>query len=322
MIRIAVLSMLVWGSSAFTTIRTSREEVPSRLFAFTYEVNIKDIPGDARELEMFIPVPASGKHQTITNLKIEAPVDYSLLKNPGYGGRVLHLSSTGQLPGNLHVKLRFQVTRFAVISPQQYDHSAYTKRDTQADELIPLDGLIEQEALKAAQGSGTAEEQTRAFYRHLASTISYDKSGTGWGRGDAVYACTARQGNCTDFHSLFIGMCRTMNIPARFLIGFPLPESEREGKIDGYHCWAEFYLPDKGWVPVDISEASKHPEKRPFFYGKLDANRVHFTTGRDIQLATRKGQRLTLNYFIYPEVLVNGNPYPKVETSFYFKNLR
>jgi len=54
-------------------------------------------------------------------------------------------------------------------------------------------------------------------------------------------------------------MMRSSNIPARFEIGFPLPEAKVEADIPGYHCWAEFYLQGTGWVPVDASEASKNP---------------------------------------------------------------
>ena len=31
--------------------------------------------------------------------------------------------------------------------------------------------------------------------------------------GDAVWACTSKYGNCTDFHSLFIGMARSPASP-------------------------------------------------------------------------------------------------------------
>ena len=37
-------------------------------------------------------------------------------------------------------------------------------------------------------------------------SMRYDKTGTGWGHGDVLYACDAKKGNCTDFHSLFIAM--------------------------------------------------------------------------------------------------------------------
>jgi hypothetical protein len=68
-----------------------------------------------------------------------------------------------------------------------------------------------------------------------------------------IYACEVGRGNCTDFHSLFIGLARAAGIPARFVMGFPLPVGQSEGGITGYHCWAEFYDEGLGWVPLDAS---------------------------------------------------------------------
>ena len=49
-------------------------------------------------------------------------------------------------------------------------------------------------------------------------------------------------------------MARVSGIPAKFVVGFPLSKLS-EGPVLGYHCWAEFYDEQIGWVPVDISEA-------------------------------------------------------------------
>jgi hypothetical protein len=150
-------------------------------------------------------------------------------------------------------------------------------------------------------------EMARAIYNHVISTVKYDKTGKGWGRGDIYYACRERRGNCTDFHAIFIGYPRAVGIPARFAIGFPLPADRGEGKIDGYHCWAEFYARGIGWIPVDASEAAKNPAKRQYFFGAHDENRLEFTKGRDLMLAPRqKGD--SLNYFIYRYAEVDGRP--------------
>lgn len=61
------------------------------------------------------------------------------------------------------------------------------------------------------------------IYDYVHATMRDNKTGEGWGRGDAVWACTSKRGNCTDFHSLFIGMMRSSGIPARFEIGFHYP---------------------------------------------------------------------------------------------------
>jgi hypothetical protein len=150
--------------------------------------------------------------------------------------------------------------------------------------------------------------------------MRYDKTGTGWGHGDVLYACDAKKGNCTDFHSLFIAMARSQRIPARFEIGFPLPPDKRSGEIAGYHCWSDFWVDGKGWIPVDISEAWKHPEKRDYFFGSHDVDRMQFSMGRDLRL-TPAQEGKALNYFVYPYVEVDGKEFSNVATDFSFADV-
>ena len=110
---------------------------------------------------------------------------------------------------------------------------------------------------------------------------------------------------------------RFSGIPARFEIGFLLPAANSEGDIPGYHCWADFFDPQHGWIPVDISEAWKHPEKKDYFFGAHDANRLEFTMGRDLELSPKQDGK-PLNYFVYPYVEIAGKEYPNVSTAFSF----
>jgi transglutaminase-like putative cysteine protease len=188
------------------------------------------------------------------------------------------------------------------------------------DRLVPIDGLIGELSRKQTQGLADPLAKARAIYDYVEATMRYDKTGTGWGRGDAVFACDNHRGNCTDFHSLFIGMARAAGIPAKFEIGFPLPPDRHEGEIPGYHCWAEFYTPKLGWVPVDASEAWQNPSRRDYYFGSHDPDRVQFTIGRDIRLNPPQ-QAAPLNYFIYPYAEIDGRPFDAVEHRFVFRDL-
>ena len=132
-------------------------------------------------------------------------------------------------------------------------------------------------------------------------------------RGNAVYACDIGVGNCTDYHSYFMSLSRSMDVPARFHMGFNVPKSGSEGKVGGYHCWADYYVDGEGWYPVDISEADKDPEKAEYYFGTLNKDRVEFTTGRDLEL---KNYNKHVNFFIYP--LAEGTTITK---AFSFKNI-
>ncbi len=181
--------------------------------------------------------------------------------------------------------------------------------------LVPLTGRIAQVSAKLTETGLTSLQQARVDYEYVTSVMKYDKSGTGWGRGDALYACDVRRGNCTDFHSLFIALARARGIPARFTIGFPIG-SAKSGDVPGYHCWAEFYSGGV-WVPVDASEAWKHPDWHDYYFGHLDAARVAFTMGRDLMLKPRQNGE-PLNYLIYPYAELDGTAVPQkdIKTKF------
>jgi len=297
---------------------SARASLPVRKMQFSYAFTIKNLAAGANRVDIWAPVPRSDARQDISNLEIKCSYPYTIETEPEYGNSILKVNATGTLPAELSVAMNFQVTRsgyqvfeqngkkFEAPSPQTL------QRFLRADRLVPIDGKIAAEAKQVVRDDMPVLEKARAIYNHVAGTLTYDKSGDGWGRGDAIYACDIRRGNCTDFHSLFIGMARASAIPARFVIGFPVPEDKTHGDIAGYHCWAEFYVEGRGWVPVDASEANKHRDKWDFFFGGLDPNRVQFTVGRDLRLVSSADAE-PLNYFIYPHVRVNGKPHEEVE---------
>ena len=193
--------------------------------------------------------------------------------------------------------------------PQQHREASPEELAThlRPERLVPLDAKIRAWAAEVTTGARTDLAKARAIYNHVVATVKYDKSGQGWGRGDIYYACDARRGNCTDFHAIFIGYCRAVGVPARFAIGFRLPPDRHNGRIEGYHCWAEFHAHGLGWIPVDASEAAKDPSRREYFFGAHDEHRVEFSRGRDIRFNPAQ-QGEPLNYFVYPYAEVNRRP--------------
>jgi transglutaminase-like putative cysteine protease len=303
----------------------------ARSFSFEYQVNVKSLPGDSESVDLWLPVPRDDPFQKITGLKIESPFPYKLHRAQ-YGNVVLHLNLKAPRQDDFNVKVSFNAVRYEHVNAALRAKGKTSKADSladpdmarwlQPDRLVPLDDRIKQwarEVVEAAKAK-TDLEKARAIYNHIIATVKYDKSGKGWGRGDIYYACDARRGNCTDFHAIFIGYARALGIPARFAIGFPLPQERGQGQISGYHCWAECYVKGIGWIPVDASEAAKDPARREYFFGAHDENRVEFTRGRDLVLnPAQSGQ--PLNYFIYPYVEVNGQPHRDVTGTFRYRDL-
>jgi len=308
----------------------SAPAMPSRAFEFTYQVHFPATEHPGGPVRLWIPLPQADGYQDVTTLHIDSPAAYSQGRDSEYKNRFAMFKPTAkQYASGFDVTLRFTATRrehkVALDGLLKNASASSTAgpllhRYLEPDELVPLNGAIAELAREHTAGDTTQIEKARHIYDYVVSTMRYDKTGDGWGRGDAVWASIAKRGNCTDFHSLFIGMMRSSGIPARFEMGFSLPEGKTEGDIAGYHCWAEFYLNGPGWVPVDASEAWKNPAKHDYFFGAHDVNRVFFTYGRDIRLSSdQKGD--PLNYFIYPYAEINGQQVKNLETHFSFRDV-
>jgi transglutaminase-like putative cysteine protease len=308
----------------------SSSAAASRTFEFTYQVHFPATENAAGPVRLWIPLPQEDGYQEVRNVRVESTVPHSEGRDPEYKNKFAVFQPTAeQASAGFDVTMRFIATRHehkVSVDPKVINASVSASTDPlmarylEPDKLVPLNGTIAELAKEHTAGDTTPIEKSRHIYEYVVATMRYDKSGEGWGRGDAIWACTAKRGNCTDFHSLFIGMMRASGIPARFEIGFPLPEGKTEGDIPGYHCWAEFYLNGVGWVPVDASEAWKNPAKHDYFFGAHDANRVFFTSGRDIRLSSEQ-KADPLNYFVYPYAEINGQPVKNLQTHFSFRDV-
>ncbi len=320
---IIVLAAVVKPFSA-----SSETNAPVRNFEFTYLTRIPAAPPGAKTLKIWIPLPQSDPYQAIGGLKIESPFPYAKHRDPEYGNEYLYLQvPAAQVSSLEEVRMSFEVARqehrveldtHPVRAQSAGVEPPGLQRFLQPDRRVPLQGIIAELSAQETRGIQDPLARARAIYNFVIATMRYDKSGTGWGNGDAIWACTAKRGNCTDFHSLFIGMMRAAGIPARFEIGFPLPADQHDGAIPGYHCWAQFYVQPYGWIPVDASEAWKHPGKKDYFFGAHDDNRLQFTVGRDIRLDPPQ-QGDPLNYFIYPYAELDGKPFA-LESKFSFQD--
>jgi transglutaminase-like putative cysteine protease len=296
----------------------------SRHFSFHYTFTVRNLSA-GEKVRVWIPAAHSDAWQEVKI--VSAQGDLPLKKTSAGGNEMFYAESSSARP-ELHFDVEYDVIRHERIALGQAAHvvavslsSKDRERDLQPDALVPVTGLPAELAAKVTQEKAQTLDKARAIYDYVFSTMRYDKTGTGWGRGDVLYACDAKKGNCTDFHSLFIAMARSQSIPARFEIGFPLPADKHSGEIAGYHCWSDFYVDGKGWIPVDISEAWKHPDKRDYFFGSHDVNRVQFSMGRDLRLNPPQ-QGKALNYFVYPYVEVNGQEYSNVSLAFSFADVR
>ncbi len=281
-------------------------------FEFTYQATLPEMKESAK---MWIPIPSNDEFQTIKVNRIEVPGKHQILKDAKFGNQIMYLELEPTDSGKTMV-LHFDVDRREKaahadeISPEIY---------LEPEMFVPNNEkfqAIAEEALENKNGGDLV--RARALYDHTIDSMKYAKFGAGWGNGDADFACDAARGNCTDYHSYFIALCRTVDIPARFAIGAAVPSSRDNGGVSGYHCWAEFYAEGKWW-PVDISEADKYTSLSTYYFGHNPANRVEFSRGRDLVVSPGPNSG-PINFLAYPLLEVGGVPV-KIKPQFGFQRI-
>ncbi len=286
---------------------------------YSFTVRITD-PG--KPLDIWFPMAQSNEYQQVKVLSKSGDLALKETTEPEYGNKIFYAHTGKADQPEYHFTVKYDVVRMehlASVSVTKPAPEKELRRFLQADNLVPITGKPAELAMEQVQPGMSDLDKAHAFYNYVFSTMKYDKTGTGWGKGDTLWACDSRRGNCTDFHSVFISMARSQKIPARFEMGLTVPEGQTSGQVTGYHCWAEFYTHERGWFPVDISEAWKHQEKKNYFFGAHDVNRVQFSVGRDLDMVPKQhGGKL--NYLIFPYVELDGQMYPNVATAVSFSD--
>lgn len=323
----------------------------TRSFQFTYTVDIESTGGE--KLEVWIPVPQSNKVQIISNLKFNTNgLQYSVEDELTHGNKYLYINDEKGITKATNISMTFNVKR------SEHKNMMYNNVDPKeylgAYRTVPIGGMFE----KIIADNNLSKTDIRGIYDYVIEGMHYGKPKSidnkfykdpwlspdekygmkqvgrdnivklyqkskkeggnyTFGNGNAIYACDIGVGNCTDYHSYFMSLDRTMGIPARFHMGFLIPLGE-EGKVGGYHCWADYYVDGKGWYPVDISEADKDPDRKDYYFGTIDNNRVDMIIGRDIIL---KGYEPAItNLFIYPIMEVSDKKSSTFTQGFMYKN--
>ncbi|MCK4837414.1 MAG: transglutaminase domain-containing protein [Desulfobulbaceae bacterium] len=276
-------------------------------------------------VELWIPYPVSSEYQDITGMRVNGDfAESAVYADKKFRTPMLYARwAAGAKARNL--TLSFTAVRQEVIRrdfPQREapldpaDHAMWLGPSS----LGPIDGAVGELAAKITKGKTTVLAKAKAIYDWTCDNMYRDPKTVGCGPGDVCSLLKRPGGKCTDIHSVFVALCRAAGVPAREIFGIRLGKKEVQDISTWQHCWAEFYLPGYGWVPVDPADVRKlmlkknlkledpqTAELRAYFWGGWDAYRVELAMGRDLILNPAQ-QGAPLNSFGYPYAEVGGEP--------------
>jgi transglutaminase-like putative cysteine protease len=119
-------------------------------------------------------------------------------------------------------------------------------------------------AMDATAGVADAWQAVLALMRFVNGFLTYESQSTHV-HTHMAEVLHQRRGVCQDFAHLFIGLCRVMKIPARYISGYLATE-----QASAMHAWAEVFVPGHGWRGLD-----------PTHNCQVDGTYVKVSNGRD-----------------------------------------
>lgn len=278
-----------------------------------------------KKVELWIPYPTSSTAQEITDIRINGDFAQSAVyTDKKFQTPMLY----AQWPADAEsrtLSLSFKAVRQEVVRRD------FPKKETAWDpadygkwlgptSLGPIDGPVKKLADNIVKDKKTVLARAKAIYDWICENMYRDPKTVGCGPGDVCALLQKPGGKCTDIHSVFVALCRAAGIPAREIFGIRLGKKDVQEITKWQHCWAEFFLPGYGWVPVDPADVRKlmlkknlkledptTNELRTYFWGAWDAYRVELARGRDLILNPPQKGAL-INTFGYPYAEVGGEP--------------
>jgi transglutaminase-like putative cysteine protease len=114
----------------------------------------------------------------------------------------------------------------------------------------------------------------RKIYDFVISRLEYQMAG-GWDIPEEVLR--RGQGSCSEYTYVFVALCRAAGLPARYQ-GSIVVRGDDASIDEAFHRWAEIYLPNYGWIPVDANRGdAPSPVDQARGFGEL-SNRFLITT--------------------------------------------
>jgi transglutaminase-like putative cysteine protease len=278
-------------------------------------------PDNARTVRIWLPYPVSDRFQKIEDMKIEGNyMESAVYFEPESEALYMYASWDGIFNKRelvMSFKARSREVRFADLKDSGEPVPVDVMKHLEPNRWIPTDGNVNEIAQEIIKGKKGILEKSRAVYDWVVENTHRDPNVKGCGLGIVEQTLAKRGGKCADISSVYVALARAAGVPAREVFGLRLGKKDDQNITKGFNCWAEFYLPGTGWVPVHPADVRKImlvnnlglKDAQPYidyYFGGLDQYRIALErSGRGIAFIPPQEEG-KLNYFMYPYVEVNG----------------
>jgi transglutaminase-like putative cysteine protease len=220
------------------------------------------------QVTAWLPVPATESFQSVSAANL--PAAFAFRGPEGFTSLAPSVAML-EAPNN---QLSFQFTMQTSAASQRVnstmlrlvgmDELAYLPENlrdwTQPETLVQSSHPSIVAAAAKISGDGTVYGTAESIYLSLLKMASY------WAKPgitpSALDTLKRKKGDCGGLSALFVALCRAKGIPARTVSGFTKGTNR-------WHVWAEFFVPQHGWVAADPAYAEGLGAKGdlPLYFG-------------------------------------------------------
>ncbi|MBD3258197.1 T9SS type A sorting domain-containing protein [candidate division GN15 bacterium] len=252
-------------------------------YSFTYSVDVVS-PEETDWFRLWVPIPTNHESQQNVAICDILPSGYTLKAAPREKASMLYWGLSGETEFGEEMTFQYDMsyTCFEVVS--NVVPSQVMPFDEQGDEFVNNtigEPFIESDntELVARANDIIGDEdnpyvKARLIYDWVIDNMTYQDVDRLKG---ALYALSNGHGECGEYSALFAALCRAVDVPARPVVGF----WAEEGKST--HVWAEFYLQNIGWIPVDPTVADDWGD-RDYYFGNIDNRRLILSKGYNVEV--------------------------------------
>lgn len=270
--------------------QAAQSTVLSKDFRMHMTITVKpnEVP-PGQTIRCWMPYPQQFEAQSGVRLLASTP-EVSWMNAPRYPMRSLYFEQPSKGERETVFQADYEMTTWARYNPidpakilpinRRHPYWGYFMAET--TDHVAFTPEIQDLGRKIVQGERNPYLKARRIYDWMSKNIQYSYAREySTLRNISLYTIQHRYGDCGQQALLFIALCRSQGIPARWQSGWMIYPP-----LKNLHDWSEIYLEPYGWIPVDVNFAQmveqdfeslnrdEREELKEFYFGGLDNYRL------------------------------------------------
>ena len=254
-------------------------------FLISMETEVSNVKAEENNM-LFLRIPSPEETNSQSNIKVVFNAPSPLVQNNNEG--VIYQFDNIREDDKISIKQQYTITSYEIETninarnislkiQNQKLHDYYTKETS----LLPVTEVIIKKLVDdVVQNEKNTYLKAKKIYEYIIENFNITKETFSDRTQTVLSMLENKTGSPYDVSLLFSTLCRASDIPCMPISGVITDEDKTY-----LHWWAEFYIDAYGWVPVDIGMAldvpfeSKIENRRTYYFGNLDGNRISFSHG-------------------------------------------